>query len=284
MTSTPPQEASDAPGTPNDPWNLRRILDTLPPPLQQHLAQPLTDVMKLCHSACSDSIESANDVTRDLERRLQRLVAAIDTELQSNSHSDTSSGSWHLLGRLVEGINRHFQIRPRIMFVSENLDMQSASAAARGIKCCFTRLIELLSSEEDRAANVGAFTIYSMDNDGDSETSMRFAFLDVISRRVVAVKRPSQRWHVTIDEEEVAHNCMRDDGFDDVPTPFRKTFLGTWSAMFAEILCLRKRETAAWCCSHGSSNVLPLWMSLTEPQQATAFRTSRATAALRGTL
>jgi hypothetical protein len=143
---------------------------------------------------------------------------------ESNSHSDirTSSGSWHLLGRLVECINRHFQIRPRIKFVSENLDIQSASAAARGIKGCCTRLIELLSSEEDRAANVGAFAIYLMDNDGDSETSMRFAFLDVISWRVVAAKR----WHVTIDEEEVARSCRRDDGFDDVPTPFRKDNFG----------------------------------------------------------
>jgi hypothetical protein len=143
---------------------------------------------------------------------------------ESNSHSDirTSSGSWHLLGRLVEGINRHFQIHPRIMFVSENFDIQSASAAARGNNGCCTRLIELLSSEEDRAANVGAFAIYLMDNDGDSETSMRFAFLDVISWRVVAVKR----WHVTVDEEEVARSCRRDDGFDDVPTPFRKDNFG----------------------------------------------------------
>ncbi len=205
MSSTPPQDApaSDAPGTPNDPWNLRNILSTLSPALQQLLTQPLTDIMSTGHSACSDSVESANAITRDLERLLQRLVAAVDTELQSNSHSDlrTSSESWHLLGRLVESINRHFQIRPRIMFVSEDADMQSAASAARGIKACFTRLIQLLSSDEDRAANVAAFTIYLMDTDGDAETAMRFAFLDIISRRVVAVKRPSQRWHVTIDEQ-----------------------------------------------------------------------------------
>ncbi len=68
------------------------------------------------------------------------------------------------------------------------MDMQSAAAAARDIKACFTRFIELLSSDEDRADNVAALTICLMDTDGDAETSMRFAFLDIISRRVVAVK------------------------------------------------------------------------------------------------
>ena len=229
MSNPPPSDApaSEAPpGTPNggpDPWNLRRILDTLPPLLQQLIK----DIMRTCRSACSDSTEAANAVTRELQSLLQQLVAAIETELQSNPSSDvrTSSEHWHLLGRLVEGINHHFQIRPRIMFVSGDLDMQSAAAAARGIKGCFTRFIELMSSDEDRAANVAAFVIHLMDTDGDAETSMRFAFLDIISRRVVAVKRPSShRWHVTIDD--VPHTRMRDDavssGFDDLPTPFRK--------------------------------------------------------------
>jgi hypothetical protein len=279
MSNTPPQDApaSNAPGNPNDPWNLRRILDALPPPLQQLFTQPLTDIMHTCRSACSDSVESANAVTRDLERLLQCLVSAVDAELQSNSQSDirTSGESWHLLGRLVDGINRHFEIRPRIIFVSEDADMQSAAAAARGIKGCFTRLIELLSSEEDHEANVAALTIYLMDTDGDAETSMRFAFLDIISRRVVAVKRPSQRWHVTIDGEVVRHSCRWDDASQLLSA---NTTLRTWSALFAAFLCLRKRATAAWCCLHGSSNALPLWTSVTEPQQATASRTSRATA------
>jgi hypothetical protein len=109
------------------------------------------------------------------------------------------------------------------MFVSEDVDVQSAAAAARGIKDCFTRFIELLSCDDDRLANVAAFTIHLMDTDGDDEKSMRFAFLDFISRRVVAVKRPSQRWHVTIDDE-VPQACTDDEeqSFDDVPTPFRK--------------------------------------------------------------
>ena len=228
MSNPPPSDApaSEAPGTPNggrDPWNLRRILDSLPPLLQQLL----NDIMRTCSSACSDSTEAANAVTRELQSLLQQLVAAIDTELHSNPSSDvrTSSEHWHLLGQLVDGINHHFLIRPRIMFVGEDVDMQSAAAAARGIKGCFTRFIELMSSDEDRGANVAAFAIHLMDTDGDAETSMRFAFLDIISRRVVAVKRPSHRWHVTIDDE-VPHTRMEDDavssGFDDVPTPFRK--------------------------------------------------------------
>ena len=135
MPRTPTQgaPASDAPGSPNDPWNLRRMLDTLPPPLQQLFTQPLTDIMSTCHSACSDSMESSNAVTRDLERLLQHLVAAVDTELQSNSSSDirTSSESWHLLGSLVDGINRHFQVRPKIVFVSEDADMQSERCRRR---------------------------------------------------------------------------------------------------------------------------------------------------------
>ena len=195
--------------------------------LPHQLQQIVSAVMRMCHSLCSDDTTAANAVTQDLYRLLQQLVAAIDAELVSDPSSDirTSSESWHLLGRLAEGINRHFQIRPRIMFASEDADMQSAAAAARGIKACFTRLIELLSCDEDRAGNVAAFTIYLMDTDGDAETSMRFAFLDNISRRVVAVKRPSQRWHVTIDDE-VPRTRAQDDavtsGFDEVPTPFRK--------------------------------------------------------------
>jgi hypothetical protein len=108
-----------------------------------------------------------------------------------------------LLGRLVEGVNHHLQIRPRIVFISKDADTQSAAAAARGIKDCFTRCIELLSTDEDRAGNVAAFTVFLMDSDDDAETSMRIAFLDMITRRVVAVKRPGQRWDATVDGETV---------------------------------------------------------------------------------
>ena len=108
-----------------------------------------------------------------------------------------------MLGRLVEGINRHFQFRPRIMFTGHGTDLQSAAAAARGIKDCFTRCIELLSTDDDRAGNVASFAIFLMDSDGDAEASMRFAFLDLITRRVAAVKRPGQRWDAIVDGETV---------------------------------------------------------------------------------
>ncbi len=144
-------------------------------------------------------------MTRELHGLLQQLVAVIDGELQSDPCSGlrTCSDSWRLLGRLVEGINRHFQIRPRIMFSSQDADTQSAAAAALGIKDCFTRFIELLSADDDRAGNVAAFTVFLMDSDDDAETSMRFAFLDMITRRVVAAKRPGQRWDATVDGEAV---------------------------------------------------------------------------------
>ncbi len=59
--------------------------------------------------------------------------------------------------------------------------MQSAAAAARGIAESFTRLIELLSLEEERAGNVAEFSIVLMDSEDDAEISMRLAILDSIS-------------------------------------------------------------------------------------------------------
>jgi hypothetical protein len=61
----------------DDPWNLRRILDSLPHELQQLLSE----IMRTCHSLCSDHTEAANAVTRDVYRLLQQLVAAIEAEL-----------------------------------------------------------------------------------------------------------------------------------------------------------------------------------------------------------
>ena len=102
----------------------------LPPPLQQLL----NDVTRHCHADCSYDVEAANVATRKLQKLLQQLVAAIDGELRSNPSCDirTPSNSKLLLGWLVDAINHHFQVRPRIMFASEDADMQSAAAAARG--------------------------------------------------------------------------------------------------------------------------------------------------------
>jgi len=206
MSNPPPSDAatSQTPGPPHgdtDPWNLQGALTGLPPPLQQLL----NDIMRNCHAACCDGTETANGVTRELHRLLQQLVAAIDGELQSNPCSclRTCRVCWHLLGRLAEGINRHFQFRPRIMFTGQDADLQSAAAAARGIKDCFTRSIELLSTDDDSAGNVASFAIFLMDSDGDAEASMRFAFLDLITRRIAAVKRPGRGWDAMVDGETV---------------------------------------------------------------------------------
>ena len=136
MSNAPPSDAAatQAPALPHgdaDPWNWQGALASLPPPLQNLL----NDIMRNCHAACSDSTETANAVTRELHSLLLRLVAAVDGELQSNPGSSlrTSSYSWRLLGKLVEGTNHHFQIRPRIMFTSQDADLQSAAAAARGL-------------------------------------------------------------------------------------------------------------------------------------------------------
>jgi hypothetical protein len=172
----------------------------LPSPLQ-HL---LNEIMHNCHAACSDSTETANAVTRELHSLLLRLVAAIDGELQSNPGSlRISSESWRLLGRMEEGINYHFQIRPRIMFPCQDADLQSAAAAARGIKDCITRFIELLSTDDERVGNLENLTIFLMYSEDDAEISMRFAFLDMMSIHVEAIKRPGRGWDATFDGETV---------------------------------------------------------------------------------
>jgi len=104
-----------------------------------------------------------------------------------------------LPGGLAEGINLHFHIRPRIMFTGQDAALQSAATAARGIKDGFTRSIEHLSTDDDRAV----FATFVMNSDGNAEASMRFAFLDLITIRVAAVKRPGQGWDATVDSESV---------------------------------------------------------------------------------
>ncbi len=72
------------------------------------------------------------------------------------------------------------------MFNSADAETLSAAAAARGIAERFTRLIELLSLEEERAGNVAEFSIVLMDSEDDEEISMRLAILESISRHIVA--------------------------------------------------------------------------------------------------
>ena len=56
------------------------------------------------------------------------------------------------------------------MFSSQDAGMQSAAAAARGIKQSFTRFIELLSTNEDRAENVLQAANFLLDSDDNAET------------------------------------------------------------------------------------------------------------------
>jgi hypothetical protein len=49
------------------------------------------------------------------------------------------------------------------------------------------------------------------DSDDNAETPLRFRYLDVMSRRVVALKQPGQRWVATIDG---APARLGEDGFD----------------------------------------------------------------------
>jgi hypothetical protein len=135
-------------------------------------------------------------------------VDAIHGELHANPSSDlqTSSDSWYLLRMLVEGINYHFNFRPTFIFTSADSDLQmsqSAAAACRGIKQCVAQFIELLSTDESCEEKIAAFTIFLMDSEQDAEILVRFVLLRAISRRVIAVKRPGQRWGATIDGASV---------------------------------------------------------------------------------
>ena len=113
-------------------WNLQGALASMPPPF----ILLLNDIIRRCRDDCSCNSDSADDVTRQLHILLQQLLAAVDDELRTNPGSDirASSDSWYLLDRLVEAINRHFQVRPRIAFTSADEGSRSVAAAARGIK------------------------------------------------------------------------------------------------------------------------------------------------------
>jgi len=212
MSNPPPSsDASASQGPPalpvnTDPWNLRDILTFLPTPLRQLV----NNILGHCRVACSEDVEGANAITRELSTLLQQLVEAIDNELQSSLDSNLCSGlrtssdfqGQNLLGRLAEGINRHFKERPKTMVISADADMQSAAFASRSIKECFLRLVELLSTDEDRAGNIATLTIELMDTEVDPEIALRTAIFEHISRHVVAsFKQPDNRWEVTIDGE-----------------------------------------------------------------------------------
>jgi precorrin isomerase len=213
-TSTPLASEDAASQEPLDPrrdtrpWSRLEIPACLPSPM--HVL--IKSIVLHCHTAPSTDAD-----TQILHTLFQQLVAAAlaatISALRSKSCSDppTTSDLSHLFGMLVESTNLHFQSRPRIMFSSQDAGMQSASAAARGIKQSFTRFIELLSTNEDRAENVSQAAMFLPDSDDNAETPLRFRYLDMMSRRVVALKQPGQRWVATIDG---APARLGEDGFD----------------------------------------------------------------------
>ncbi len=152
----------------------------------QHI---LNSIMGQCHVSFSDNAEISNAVTRDLLTSLEQLVAATANELHANPDSPRPSAfdSWFLLDKLADALNRHFRNRSRTEFLVGDADTLSAAVAARGVQRSFTRFMELLSTDEERERNAISFKILLMDSVDDTETSMRFAFLDIISRRIVAL-------------------------------------------------------------------------------------------------
>jgi hypothetical protein len=57
---------------------------------------------------------------------------------------------------------------------------------------------------------------FLLGSDDNAETPLRFRFLDMMSRRVVALKQPGQRWVATIDG---APARLGEDGFDASVVP-----------------------------------------------------------------
>jgi hypothetical protein len=180
-----------------------------PEPLQQLLNK----IIVLCHADCSGEIEVSNAITQELHQFLQQFSAAIKHELQSNAGSGLStcleSRGRDLLVRLCGDINRHFEIRPRITFISEDTETQRAAAAARGISESFARLVELLSTGERCAGNDAPLTIDLMDTEEDAIFSMRLAILDNTSRHVVASSEPTGHlWNISVDGERQDRNSI----------------------------------------------------------------------------
>jgi phosphosulfolactate phosphohydrolase-like enzyme len=139
---------------------------------------------------------AVNAVTRQLHHLIQNLVADVQRIVSADSDIRASPVPWYLLGKLVNHLNGHFQVRPRVMFGQEDEDAQATAQAVRSIAAAVRALIEALSKEEELEQNLTAFRILTMDTDDDVETAARFVFLDCISQRVVAHRPAGQRWVV----------------------------------------------------------------------------------------
>ena len=181
--------------------------------LPSELQQQLDAIVALCYKDCaheSDPLMAVNAVTRQVQHLIQNLVANVQRVVSADSDIRASPVPWYLLGKLVNHLNGHFQVRPRVMFGQEDEDAQATAQAVRSIAAAVKALIEALSKEEELEQNLTAFRILTMDTDGDVETAARFVFLDCISQRVVAHRPAGQRWVVEVDNA-VAERHSGDD-------------------------------------------------------------------------
>jgi hypothetical protein len=136
---------------------------------------------------------AVNAVTRQLYHLIQNLVADVQRVRSADSDIRALPVPWFLLVKLVNHLNGHFQVRPRVVFGQDGEDAQATAQAVRSIAAAVKALIEALSKEEELEQNLSAFMFVTMETDGDAETAARFVFLDCISQRVVAHRAAGQR-------------------------------------------------------------------------------------------
>ena len=196
--------------------------------LPSQLQEQLDAIVALCYKDCaheSDPLMAVNAVTRQLQHLIQNLVADVQRVVSANDDIRASPVPWHLLGKLVNHLNGHFQVRPRVMFAQDGEDAQATAQAVRDIGAAVRALVETLSKEDELEQNLSTFRILTMETDDDVETAARFVFLDRISQRVVAHRPADQRWVVEVDGAAAErHSHSHDDtpsGSRDLPTPIR---------------------------------------------------------------
>ena len=199
------------------------------PALPAELQQQLDAIVVLCYKDCaqeSDPLMAVNAVTRQIQSLIQALIADVQRIVSANCDLQASPVPWILLGRLVNHLNGHFQVRPRVMFGQDGEDAQATAEAVRRIGAAVKTLIETLSKEDELEQNLSTFRILTMETEGDVAIAARFMFLDRISERVVAHKpAANQRWLVEVDGAAVRHQRTHDDtpsGSSDLPSPIRR--------------------------------------------------------------
>ena len=194
--------------------------------LPSQLQEQLDALVALCYKDCaheSDPLMAVNAVTRQLQHLIQNLVADVQRVASANGDIRASPVPWYLLSKLVNHLNGHFQVRPRVMFAQDGEDAQATAQAVRDIGAAVRALVETLSKEDELEQNLSTFRILTMETDDDVETAARFVFLDLISQRVVAHRPVDQRWVVEVDGAAAERRSGDDtpSGSVALPTPIR---------------------------------------------------------------